>query len=85
MGGRQLSAPAPLFGPASTIAVIPRRHGCPASGIAAIVGPAIFPLSFAFALRSWPALPGLPILIAAGLLALGLLFAVRSARPVRPA
>jgi DHA1 family tetracycline resistance protein-like MFS transporter len=52
-------------------------------GIASIVGPAIFPLSFAFALRDWPTVPGLPILIAAGLLSFGLLLALRSARPVR--
>jgi DHA1 family tetracycline resistance protein-like MFS transporter len=54
-------------------------------GIASIVGPAIFPLSFAFALRAWPAVPGLPILIAAGLLSFGLLLALRSAKPVRAA
>ena len=53
-------------------------------GIAAIVGPTIFPLSFAFALRDWPALPGLPILIAAALLALSLLVAWRFARPTAP-
>ena len=49
-------------------------------GIAAIVGPIIFPLSFAFALRSLPALPGLPILIAAALFALAMLLALRFAR-----
>jgi DHA1 family tetracycline resistance protein-like MFS transporter len=54
-------------------------------GIASILGPAVFPLSFAFALRSWPALPGLPILIAAALLGLSLLLALYSARPVRAA
>jgi DHA1 family tetracycline resistance protein-like MFS transporter len=53
-------------------------------GIAAIVGPTIFPLSFAFALRDWPALPGLPILIAAALLALSLLVSWRFARPTAP-
>jgi DHA1 family tetracycline resistance protein-like MFS transporter len=51
-------------------------------GIAAIIGPTIFPLSFAYALRALPALPGLPILIAAGILALGLALAAHSARPL---
>jgi DHA1 family tetracycline resistance protein-like MFS transporter len=50
------------------------------SGIAAIVGPAIFPLSYAFALRSLPSLPGLPMLIAAGFMALALVLAIRFAR-----
>ena len=50
-------------------------------GIASIIGPTIFPLSFAFALRTWPSLPGLPILIAAALLGLSLLVAWRFARP----
>jgi DHA1 family tetracycline resistance protein-like MFS transporter len=48
-------------------------------GIAAIVGP-IFPLTFAFALRRVPGLPGLPILIAAGLLAVALVLSFRYAR-----
>ncbi|HLK23519.1 MAG TPA: TCR/Tet family MFS transporter [Caulobacteraceae bacterium] len=55
------------------------------AGIASILGPAIFPLSFAFALRSWPSVPGLPILIAAALLALAFLLALDAARPVRAA
>ncbi|HZC17323.1 MAG TPA: TCR/Tet family MFS transporter [Caulobacteraceae bacterium] len=50
-------------------------------GIAAIIGPTIFPLSFAFALRDWPSEPGLPILIAAALLGLSLTVAWRFARP----
>jgi DHA1 family tetracycline resistance protein-like MFS transporter len=50
-------------------------------GIAAIVGPTVFPLSFAWALRSLPALPGLPILIAAFLLGMALIVALRFARP----
>jgi DHA1 family tetracycline resistance protein-like MFS transporter len=41
-------------------------------GVAAILGPALFPLSFAWALRHLPGLPGLPILVAAGLLAVAL-------------
>lgn len=57
-------------------------------GIASIIGP-IFPLTFAFALRQVPGLPGLPILIAAALLAvafaLALRFARREARTLRPA
>ena len=50
------------------------------TGIASIVGPAIFPLSYAFALRTLPDLPGLPMLIAAGFMALALVLAVRFAR-----
>jgi DHA1 family tetracycline resistance protein-like MFS transporter len=49
-------------------------------GIAAIAGPIIFPLSLAWALRHLPGLPGLPLLIAAGLLVLALLLALRFAR-----
>src|SRR5580704_8819067 len=49
-------------------------------GIAAIIGP-VFPLTFAFALRNVPGLPGLPILIAAGLLAIALGLSLRFARP----
>jgi DHA1 family tetracycline resistance protein-like MFS transporter len=48
-------------------------------GIAAIIGP-IFPLTFAFALRRVPGLPGLPILIAAGLLGVALVLSLRFAR-----
>jgi DHA1 family tetracycline resistance protein-like MFS transporter len=53
-------------------------------GIAAIIGPTVFPLSFAFALRAWPSVPGLPILIAAALLGLSLIVAWRFARPTAP-
>jgi len=49
-------------------------------GIAAILGPTVFPLSFAFALRRLPALPGLPILIAAALLAAAMALSLRFAR-----
>jgi MFS family permease len=49
-------------------------------GIAAIAGPILFPLSLAWALRHLPGLPGLPLLIAAGLLAVALLLALRFAR-----
>jgi DHA1 family tetracycline resistance protein-like MFS transporter len=49
-------------------------------GIASIVGPAIFPLSYAFALRSLPGLPGLPMLIAAGFMAIALVLAIGFAR-----
>jgi DHA1 family tetracycline resistance protein-like MFS transporter len=45
-------------------------------GIAAILGPTLFPLSFAWALRSLPGLPGLPILLAASLVAIALFLAV---------
>jgi DHA1 family tetracycline resistance protein-like MFS transporter len=53
-------------------------------GIAAILGPLIFPLTFAWALRHDASLhmPGLAILIAAGLLVLAFLIALRVARPV---
>jgi DHA1 family tetracycline resistance protein-like MFS transporter len=50
-------------------------------GIAAIVGPAVFGTSFAWAVRenaSWH-MPGLPIYIAAGILALALLLGLRVA------
>ena len=50
------------------------------SGIAAIVGPAIFPLSYAFALRSLPGVPGLPMLIAAAFMAIAMVLAIRFAR-----
>jgi len=49
------------------------------SGVAAIIGP-VFPLTFAFALRNVPGLPGLPILIAVGLLAAALVLSLRFAR-----
>ena len=54
-------------------------------GIAAIIGP-IFPLTFAFALRHVPGLPGLPILLAAALLGAAMILALRFARraPVAP-
>ncbi|HLY78236.1 MAG TPA: MFS transporter [Caulobacteraceae bacterium] len=50
-------------------------------GIAAIAGPLVFPLSLAWALRHLPRLPGLPLLISAGVLAIALLLALRYARP----
>jgi DHA1 family tetracycline resistance protein-like MFS transporter len=52
-------------------------------GIASIIGPPLFGLSFAWALRHDGSLhlPGLPILIAAGLSGLCLLLGVRFARP----
>ena len=49
-------------------------------GVAAIVGPMVFPLSFTWALRNRPELPGLPILIAAGLLVLALALTCRFGR-----
>jgi len=49
------------------------------NGIASILGP-VFPLIFAFALRSVPWLPGLPILLAAALMATAMLLAFRFAR-----
>lgn len=42
-------------------------------GIAAIIGPTVFPLTFSFALTHLPGVPGLPILIAASLLAVAIL------------
>ena len=48
-------------------------------GISSILGP-LFPLIFAFALRRAPWLPGLPILIAAALVAVALALALRFAR-----
>lgn len=52
-------------------------------GIASILGPPLFGLTFAFAVRDDARLhlPGLPLLIAASLLALALLIALRVARP----
>ena len=49
-------------------------------GVAAILGPIIFPLSFAWALRHLPGLPGLPILISVGLLVATLALALRFGR-----
>ena len=48
-------------------------------GIASIMGP-IFPLTFALTLRTIPNLPGLPIMLASGLLGLALILALRFAR-----
>lgn len=48
-------------------------------GIAAIVGPTVFPLTFAFALRHVPGVPGLPILIAACLLCIAFIAALNVA------
>lgn len=52
-------------------------------GIASIIGPPLFGLSFAWALRHDSTLhqPGLPVLIAAGLSAFSLLLGLRLARP----
>jgi MFS transporter, DHA1 family, tetracycline resistance protein len=52
-------------------------------GISSILGP-LFPLIFAFALRHAPGLPGLPILIAAALVAVALALALRFARRTAP-
>ncbi len=49
-------------------------------GIAAIVGPTIFPLTFAFALHHVPGAPGLPILIAAALLTIAFIASLNIAR-----
>ncbi len=60
-------------------------------GVAGILAPSIFGLSFAWALRHDATLhqPGLPVLLASGFLALGLLIALRAtapaAYPSRPA
>jgi DHA1 family tetracycline resistance protein-like MFS transporter len=56
-------------------------------GIASIVGPLIFPLTFAWSLRHDASLhmPGLAILIASGLMLLALAIAVPVARPPEPA
>jgi MFS transporter, DHA1 family, tetracycline resistance protein len=53
-------------------------------GIAAVVGPAIFPLSFAWALGHLPGLPGLPILISAALLVVALAMTLQLSRPAPP-
>ena len=54
-----------------------------AQGIASVIGPIIFGLGFAWAVRHDASLhmPGLPILFAAGLFAAALLIALRVARP----
>jgi DHA1 family tetracycline resistance protein-like MFS transporter len=52
------------------------------NGVASVIGP-VFPLIFAFTLRNIPGLPGLPILIASGLMGLALALALRFARSVR--
>jgi DHA1 family tetracycline resistance protein-like MFS transporter len=55
-------------------------------GVTAIVGPIVFPLTFAWALRHAPAWPGAPILIAAALLATAVAVAWRFAKaPPAPA
>jgi DHA1 family tetracycline resistance protein-like MFS transporter len=48
-------------------------------GIAAILGPIIFPLSYAWALLSLPAVPGVPVFIAAALLGVAFVLALRFA------
>ena len=55
-------------------------------GIAAILGPLVFPLTLAFALRhdSTLHMPGLAILIAAGLMLLAFFLALGIAKPVAP-
>lgn len=52
-------------------------------GLTAILGPMLFPLTYAWALRKAPELPGLPILIAASLLGLAIVVALRLSR-LRP-
>lgn len=56
-------------------------------GIAGIIAPSLFGFSFAFAVDHNDTLhmPGLPILIAAAIMACGFLIALRVARPVAPA
>jgi DHA1 family tetracycline resistance protein-like MFS transporter len=53
-------------------------------GIAAILGPVIFPLSYAWALLHAPDEPGVPVFIAALLLALAFVLALRFARRDTP-
>ena len=55
-------------------------------GIASIVGPLVFGLTFAWSIRNDATLhlPGLAILLAAGLLVVALLIGLRVARPVTP-
>jgi DHA1 family tetracycline resistance protein-like MFS transporter len=48
-------------------------------GIAAIIGPLVFPLTLSWALIYTPDVPGLPILIAAGLLAIAFMASLRIA------
>ena len=48
-------------------------------GIASIIGP-VFALTFAFTLRTVPGFPGLPILMAAVLMGIALVLALRFAR-----
>jgi len=48
-------------------------------GVTAILGPVVFPLSYAWALRHAPAWPGAPILIAAALLATAIALVLRHA------
>lgn len=54
-------------------------------GVASIMGPAIFGLTFAFAVRHEPTLhmPGLPIFLAAGLMAIAFVVGLQTARPPR--
>lgn len=52
------------------------------AGFSNILGPVVFPLTYAFALRDLPAWPGLAILIAAALQAAATAMSVRFARPV---
>jgi DHA1 family tetracycline resistance protein-like MFS transporter len=52
------------------------------NGIASIIGP-LFPLTFALTLRYLPGFPGLPILIASGLLMVAMLLSLRFARRAR--
>ena len=54
------------------------------AGIAAILGPIIFPLSYAWALLNLPGEPGVPVFIAAALLALALALALRFAQRETP-
>lgn len=55
-------------------------------GIASIVGPTVFGLTFAWSIRNDAALhlPGLAVLLAASLLGLALTLALRVARPIAP-
>jgi DHA1 family tetracycline resistance protein-like MFS transporter len=53
-------------------------------GIGSILGPMLYPLTLAFALRRVPALPGLPILIAAALMVAAMVMAFRFARGSTP-
>jgi len=56
-------------------------------GIAGLIGPGLFTLSFAYFIdksRAWP-LPGAPFFLAAALLLLALVLALQAARPGQPA